>query len=146
MTDLSKPNAGAGPIRLSDEPDFVLAKLEVWPSLREVRFDGRKEQLEPRVMQVLVALATAGGSVVSRDELIRRCWEGRIVGEAAFNTLHFAADASFRKQPTAKHRSGSETIARVGYRLVPGEGAPREAEPTGSVAEIRKPPRRPPVA
>ena len=70
---------------MSAEPDFVLGSMTVQPSLREVSWDTNKEQLEPRVMQVLVALARADGGVVSRDELIRLCWEGRIVGEAAIN-------------------------------------------------------------
>src|SRR5205823_13353373 len=85
MNHLAKPPAGAEPIRLSDESDFLIGDLHVRPSLREVRWNGQKEQLEPRVMQVLVALARAAGAVVSREELIERCWEGRIVGEAAIN-------------------------------------------------------------
>src|SRR5450755_2857328 len=85
MNPPSKPESTPQPIRLSDEADFALGGLEVRPSLREVGFDSKKEQLEPRVMQVLVALAGANGAVVSRDDLILRCWEGRIVGEAAIN-------------------------------------------------------------
>src|ERR1700726_1069635 len=85
MNQLSRSPARPGPIRLSEEPDFSIGNLDVRPSLREVRWADQKEQLEPRVMQVLVALAHAGGAVVSRDDLIQRCWEGRIVGEAAIN-------------------------------------------------------------
>src|SRR5205085_1486283 len=75
-----------------------------------------KDQLEPRVMQVLVALARAGGAVVSRDELIERCWEGRIVGEASINRciskLRELSESSGPRSFTI------ETIPRVGYRLM----------------------------
>src|SRR5437763_467684 len=70
MNHLAKPPAGPDPIRLSDESDFLIGNLDVRPSLREVQWNGHKELLEPRVMQVLVALACAKESVVSRDELI----------------------------------------------------------------------------
>ncbi|HEY2447145.1 MAG TPA: winged helix-turn-helix domain-containing protein [Rhizomicrobium sp.] len=130
MNQLSRL-AGAEPIRLSDEPDFSFGEFEVQPSLREVRWSGRKEQLEPRVMQVLVALARADGAVVSRDELIRLCWEGRIVGEAAINRciwkLRELADAA------GKTSFQIETIPRVGYRLLAdgmklSESAPRTGQ------------------
>jgi TolB-like protein/DNA-binding winged helix-turn-helix (wHTH) protein/Tfp pilus assembly protein PilF len=118
MNQLSRLSAGSELIRLSDEPDFSMGGLEVQPSLREVRWGDRKEQLEPRVMQVLVTLARADGAVVSRDELIARCWDGRIVGEAAINRciwkLRELADAS------GKTSFQIETIPRVGYRLLTG--------------------------
>ena len=38
-------------------------------------------------MQVLVALAQARGRVITRDELIERCWGGRIVGENAIDRV-----------------------------------------------------------
>src|ERR1700691_5087071 len=72
-------------IALAHEADFQLGSLLVIPSAREVVRQGSRETLEPRVVQVLVALFQAQGRVVSRDELIARCWEGRIVGEDAIN-------------------------------------------------------------
>ena len=62
-----------GPASLADEEDFQLGEIWVRPSLREVGTAGMRESLEPRVMQVLVALARANGAVLSRDELIRQC-------------------------------------------------------------------------
>ena len=80
------------------------------------------------MLQVLVALARAGGAIVTRDELTTRCWDGRVVGEDAINRAlsrirHVAAgigEGSFKV----------ETIAKVGYRLVAqGEnGAGRRPE------------------
>ncbi len=110
-------------IRLSAERDFSLGDLDVRPSLREIGSGDRKEQIEPRVMQVLVALAQAGGAVVSRDELIQRCWEGRIVGEAAINRCILKL-----RDLTESFGPGSfriETIPRVGYRLLHAGEPPR---------------------
>src|SRR4029078_11322741 len=107
---------------LSAEPDFALGDVAVHPSLLEMTRGGHRQPVEPRVMQVLVALAGAGGAVVSRDELIQRCWEGRVVGDAAINRC------IFRLRELADAGGGSpsfqiETIPRVGYRLVAQEPA-----------------------
>ena len=104
------------PVDLAREADFTLGALRVSPSTREVLRGAEREILEPRVMQVLVVLFQANGRVVSRDELIARCWEGRIVGEDAINRTigrlrrlsEVDGEASFVV----------ETIPRVGYRLV----------------------------
>ena len=48
---------GSQPVDLAREPDFLLGKLKVCPSSREVVRGEEREVVEPRVMQVLVALA-----------------------------------------------------------------------------------------
>jgi len=60
-------------IDLARAAAFALGGLEVRPSTRELVAGGRPEVLEPRVMQVLVALARRRGQVVSRDDLIASC-------------------------------------------------------------------------
>lgn len=124
------------PVRLSDERDFSLGDLEVHPSVSEVARADHRQHIEPRVMQVLVALASAGGTVVSRDELIRRCWDGRVISEAAINRciskLRALAD---RGDGTRSFQV--ETIARVGYRILVVAGAVDE-----SVSPVPVTPRR----
>ena len=44
-------------IVLAKEPDFLLGALEVSPARRQAVVDDKAEILQPRVMQVLVALA-----------------------------------------------------------------------------------------
>ena len=104
-----------GAIELARQADFQLGAMTVSPSSREaVRGDWR-EVLEPRVMQVLVALHEAGGAVVSRDDLIARCWEGRVVGDDA---MHRAIGRLRRLSEADDGASFQiDTIARVGYRL-----------------------------
>jgi len=103
-------------ICLAHAPDFALGEFMVRPSIREIEHAGNRKILEPRVMQVLVALVEANGAVVSRQDLVRRCWGGRFVGEDSINRciarLRRIADA--RGTQVFK----IETIARVGYRLV----------------------------
>ena len=84
---MSNETFRSAPVDLSREADFALGALKVSPSTREVIRDGQRESLEPKAMQVLVALHQAEGRVVSRDELIARCWDGRIVGEDAINRV-----------------------------------------------------------
>lgn len=86
-------------------------------------------------MQVLLVLADAAGSVVTRDDLIRNCWRGHVVGDDSVNR----AIAEVRRIAKA---TGSgfvvETIPRVGYRLV----ATEEAEPVPPVAQSISAPKR----
>ena len=100
-------------IDLALEPAFALAGLEVRPASLEVLAGERREQLEPRIMQVLVALAGRRGEVVSRDELIQRCWGGRVVGDDAINRC------VFQLRKLAERLGGFEivTVPRVGFRL-----------------------------
>ena len=106
----------AGRIELAREAPFRLASLEVDPPRRRVALDdGREEIIEPRVMQVLVALARSNGRIVSRDELLESCWRGVIVGEDALNRVIGRV-----RRLSEGLGAGSftiETITKVGYRL-----------------------------
>ena len=109
-------DAGASRIDLAETADFDLGDLRVSPARRNVGLNGDTREVEPRVMQVLVALASARPEVVSRDRLIERCWDGRIVGDDALNRCvvalrHLARD--FSPEPFS-----IETVPRVGYSLV----------------------------
>jgi tetratricopeptide (TPR) repeat protein len=103
------------PVVLAHEAPFRLGQMEVLPATRSVSANGQSEIVEPRVMQVLVALAKAEGAVVSRDDLIVQCWEGRIVGDDAINRV------LSRLRRLAEGIGGRgfvvETVTRVGYRL-----------------------------
>lgn len=103
-------------IDLGDEPDFDLGGVRVRPAERSITVNGERRTLQPRVMQVLIALAKANGGVVSRDRLIEQCWDGRIVGDDALNrcvqSLRNVA-REFTPEPFS-----IETMPRVGHRLV----------------------------
>ena len=66
-------------MQLAHQAVFSLGPLEVRPPTCEVVSPHGREVLQPRVMQVLVALTQARGGVVSRHDLIAQCWDGRLV-------------------------------------------------------------------
>ena len=79
-------------------------------------------------MQVLIVLVEAAGAVVSRDDLIQRCWEGRAVSEDAINRCigQLRRLAKSCDEPCFT----IECIPRVGYRLLVAtlQGAPHPVE------------------
>lgn len=110
-SDMATPDQ----IDLARASPFRLGPITVEPALRQVTA-ARSETLEPRVMQVFVVLAMANGGLVSRDDLVRQCWEGRIVGDDSINRVI----ARLRKLAD-EHGVGAfriETITKVGYRLI----------------------------
>jgi DNA-binding winged helix-turn-helix (wHTH) protein/tetratricopeptide (TPR) repeat protein len=102
-------------IDLAQEADFDLGLLRIRPAKCEVEWNGASQILQRRVMQVLVALAQARGSVVSQDDLVLRCWRGLSVSDDAI----FRCISRLRKlaagYPDAPY--AIETIPGVGYRL-----------------------------
>lgn len=109
-------------IQLASEPPLVVGPLRIEPRLRRLRHaDGREELVEPRVMQVLVALIQAAGDVVSRDELLETCWNGVVVGEDAIERVI----GRIRRLAERFGAFRLETVTKVGYRLAPLE-APQD--------------------
>ncbi len=131
-------------VELAHEPDFALGRLKVSPSRRELtRDDGERIVIEHRVMQVLIALNRAEGAIVTRDELIASCWNGRVVGEDSINRA-----LSRLRKVTHGIGAGSvkiETITKVGYRLTRAAATPesgddaRQSTPWFTVAPARLP-------
>ena len=124
MRPRARPLATA--VELARERDIKLGAALVRPSRRELVVRGRRMRLEPRVMQVLVALARANGGVVSQSELIDVCWSGRIVGEDAIYRCIVQLRAL---AATIEGGFCIETIARVGYRLMRAEVCANGGEP-----------------
>ena len=123
----------SGRIELGEIADFDLGGVRVSPARREVSLNSARRELEPKVAQVLVALAAARPHVVSRDRLIEQCWDGRIVGDDALNRCivalrHLARE--FSPPPFA-----IETVARVGYCMI--ERATDDATETLRKASLR---------
>ncbi len=143
--------ADIGIVDLAHTADFRLGDVLVRPARRQVISDrGETEVLQPRVMQVLVALSAAQGAVVTREELAQSCWHGAIVGEDAVNRV-----ISQLRRLTETLGEGSfriETVPKVGYRIdnparrcatPAAEALPVDAaEPANQPAEpARAPPR-----
>jgi DNA-binding winged helix-turn-helix (wHTH) protein/TolB-like protein/Flp pilus assembly protein TadD len=111
----------------------------VTPSRGELQGGGKRLRIEPKVMEVLVALASRPCEVISRDELLSAIWPGVIVGDDALTQ----AVIKLRKALGDDARSPAyvETISKRGYRLIASvdqpDGAP--AIQPFSVGGVRRP-------
>ena len=72
-------------IDLSIELPFQLGRAAANPRAHEVSWGSESRRVQPLTMKVLVALHDKLDEVVTRDELVERCWDGRYVGEDVIN-------------------------------------------------------------
>lgn len=126
------------PIELVSEPSFPLGAGVVHPAALEVIWPDGSCKLEPRVMQVLVALNRRRGEPLSREELSGLCWGGRVVGDDALVRCIVKLRRAFQRDPAVEISS----IPKVGYRLrllsVASEAAEAQS-PTPSPLSDRRP-------
>lgn len=106
-------------VDLASEESFQLGRVRVDPQAHEYVLDGKTTHLQPQTLKVLVALHDKLGQVVTRDELIDRCWDGRIVGDDVINRCI----SLLRRVATESGGFRIETIPRSGYRLVESAAA-----------------------
>jgi DNA-binding winged helix-turn-helix (wHTH) protein/TolB-like protein len=104
-----------------DRRPFRVGGAVVDPVSRDARWARGEERLQPQTLKVLTILVGRRGEVVTREELIQLCWDGRIVGDDVINRsillIRHLAD-----------RAGGfeiETVPRTGYRLVERAGSTR---------------------
>jgi DNA-binding winged helix-turn-helix (wHTH) protein len=107
--------AGDGDLNLARRADLQVGSARIRPSLRTIEGPGGSVTVEPRVMQVLLALLDADGAVRTREDLLQRCWNGVIVGE---DSLTRAIAEARRAARVGDGSFAIETIPRIGYRLV----------------------------
>jgi len=124
-------------IDLTREADFLVGGARIRPTACEVAVGDRRIRLQPRVMQVLIMLARAGGEPVSREALTEVCWGQVAVSDDALNRC------IQRLRRLAEAEVGGafsiETIARIGYRLAPGPGGDREGKEDAAPGAIGPP-------
>ena len=103
------------PIDLARAAPLAIGSLEVDPATRQLAYaDGSTETLEPRVMETLLALYRAQGTVLSRDDLTAACWRGNVVGEDAIQRVI----QRLRKVAGLAESFRIDTITKAGYRLI----------------------------
>ena len=95
---------------------FEVGDWQVHPSLNRLVRGDREVRLEPKVMQVLEALADTPGEVVTREQLVARVWAGVFVSD---DVLHRAIGELRRAfGDDAARPAYVETIRKRGYRLI----------------------------
>ena len=112
---MNRPFAGRPIImELAAREPFRLGNAMIDPVAHEAHWPGGDERLQPQAFKVLMALAAKRGDVVTRDELVELCWDGRIVGDDVINR------AISLLRPFAERAGGFSivTVPRVGYRLI----------------------------
>jgi TolB-like protein/DNA-binding winged helix-turn-helix (wHTH) protein/Flp pilus assembly protein TadD len=89
---------------------------EVRPLLGTLEGEPGAVHLEPKVMSVLVFLAERSGEVISREELIERLWDGRIVSDEVLSRC--ISQLRTRLQDDPHEPRFIQTVPKIGYRLV----------------------------
>src|SRR5512146_1353283 len=98
-----------------------VARLEIgqwWAdrSTNELGRAGKAVRVEPKAMEVLMALAARAGQVVGREELLAAVWPGVIVGDEALTQSIIKLRRALGDNPRAP--TYIETISKRGYRLI----------------------------
>ncbi len=108
------------PIVLAEQPAFEFGCLVIDPAAHEARYAAQRESVQPQPLKVLLALIERRGCVVTRQELVDRCWHSRVVGDDVINR------SILLLRGLAK-RSGAfsiQTVPKSGYRLLETGSAP----------------------
>lgn len=114
---------------------FSLGGARVEPARNVIIVGERIIRLEPKVMDVLVALAEAGGGVVPRELLIERIWNVEFGGDESVSR----AVSLLRKalKDAGLGDGAIETVTKRGYRLAIApsiDAEPATARPPGAAA------------
>ena len=134
MAELSRPSKRIyefGPFRL-DPAEHVLLR------------DGEPVPLRPKEFAVLLALVENHGHVLTKDELLKRVWEGRDVEEGNLNRHVSTLRGVLGETPGESQYV--ETVPKVGYRFVApvretrdgGAGLVRETRDRGADLVIER--------
>ncbi|MGD9546811.1 MAG: winged helix-turn-helix domain-containing protein [Candidatus Krumholzibacteriia bacterium] len=113
-------------------PSFRVDGRLVQPDLNRICGPEGEVQVEPRVMQVLLALSRTPGRVVSRNDILDEVWGDQIVGEENLTRAISELRRIFGDQ--AREPRYIETIRHHGYRLIAPVTEP-ENEAAGDPAE-----------
>jgi TolB-like protein/DNA-binding winged helix-turn-helix (wHTH) protein len=101
--------------------DFRVGPWTVRPSLNILSQNGTAVRLEPKVMEVLVCLASKPGSAIPKEEILKAVWPDTFVTDDVLIRSISELRRVFGDSPRDAHLI--ETIPKRGYRLV----APVEA-------------------
>jgi TolB-like protein len=107
---------------------YAFGRYELDLATVELRADGRLVELEPQVFALLALPVENRERVVSKDEIIERVWDGRVVSDAAVASRVKTARRALGDD--GKSQQFIRTIHGNGYRFV----AKARALPTASAA------------
>lgn len=111
---------------------FALGDVRVEPDRNALFAGGEILRIEPKVMDVLVALAAAGGEVVSREALIESVWAVDFGGDESVSRAISLLRKALKEAGLGE--SAIETVTKRGYRLTIPAGESRESPASGNAA------------
>jgi DNA-binding winged helix-turn-helix (wHTH) protein/TolB-like protein/Tfp pilus assembly protein PilF len=82
------------------------------PATNEISRGGERVHLEPKVVDLLLALARRAGQVVSREELLSQVWPGVVVGDDVLT------QGVIKLRKALGEPEHIQTIPKRGYRLI----------------------------
>jgi adenylate cyclase len=97
---------------------FLVNGLRVVPNAGRISGPGADEQVDPKVMEVLVALARRPGEYVSRELLIDEVWPDRVVTDNVLSRCVYELRKHLvRAGGSRKYKALLQTLPKRGYRL-----------------------------
>lgn len=95
---------------------YRFGAYEVNVDTREFRSDGNLRAVEPQVFDLLKLLIENRDRVITRGEILKKVWNGRIVSDAVLDSRIYAARKSI--DDDARKQRLIRTFRGVGYRFV----------------------------
>ena len=95
---------------------FRIADWEIVPASNRIRHGNTEVKLEPRVMQLLLYLASRPSEVFTREEIEKHVWAGMVVGYDSLTSAMIKLRKAFGDD--SHHPQIIETVAKRGYRLI----------------------------
>jgi DNA-binding winged helix-turn-helix (wHTH) protein len=111
--------------------DFLVDDWLIQPQINTVEKEGKRWHLEPKVMQVLVHLASHPNEVLSKEHLIDAVWRDTFVGDDVLIRCISEIRYVFGDDPRSP--SVIQTIPKAGYRLI--ASVSREVDATAEPVE-----------
>jgi predicted ATPase/DNA-binding winged helix-turn-helix (wHTH) protein len=116
-------------------PPIEFGRFRIVPHRRELLADGQPVELGGRAFDVLVALVESHGKVLSKDELMKRVWPGRVVEESVLQV-----QVSTLRKALGSDRDLIQTITGRGYQFRGDIRGVASAAVSGSVPAPLSPP------
>ncbi len=111
--------------------NFHIADWEVEPEINCLRSQNRAVHIEPKIMQVLVQLASHSNQVLSKEQLIHAVWPDTFVTEDVLTRCISELRRVF--DDDARAPRFIQTIPKTGYRMIAQVSVPSvPSEPGGS--------------
>ena len=127
---------------------YRFAHFELDLDAAELRTAGQVVSLEPQVFALLALLAANAERLVSKEEIVEKVWDGRIVSEAAVTSRVKSARQALGDD--GRSQRFIRTLHGQGYRFVAETRVVRAALPASApgAGEVRRPerPARPSLA